>query len=99
MVFSYIMCCSREKIGISWAVLWSGILFLLVLLYTLLINMSRKVYPIVRFSQKSSHVFPAPSLKERKSEPSRQGGWARSFSRFRRHKRHVLAEEYIFEKV
>src|SRR5436309_7015964 len=33
MVFSYIMCCSREKTGISWAVLWSGILFLLVFNY------------------------------------------------------------------
>src|SRR6266699_4645189 len=30
MVFSYIVCCSREKAGTSWAVLWSGILFLLV---------------------------------------------------------------------
>jgi hypothetical protein len=46
MVFSYIMCCSRDKTGISWAGLWSGILFLLVLLYTLLIDLSREVYPI-----------------------------------------------------
>src|SRR2546427_8339254 len=51
MVFSYIMCCSRDKAGISWVVLWSGILFLLVLLYTLLIVLSREIYPIQGYLQ------------------------------------------------